>query len=67
MAARAERASSGVPQLPFDGNDLMKELGLAHGPRLGRALRAAKLVWEAGEATTAEQALAAARAALAEA
>ena len=66
LAAWAARASSGVPCLPFDGDDLMRELGLEPGPRLGNALRAARLVWEAGEATTTGQALAAARAALGE-
>lgn len=64
MSLWDERALSGPPQLPFDGNDLMEELDLEPGPLLGTALRAARLVWEAGEATTAEQALAAARAAL---
>ncbi len=64
MALWAERAASGVPRLPFDGVDLMMELGLSPGPRLGKALRAARLAWEAGEAATAEQALAAAREAL---
>ena len=64
MKIWAQRAVSGPPQLPFDGTDLMRELGLAPGPRLGKALRAARLSWEAGEATTVEQALSAARAAL---
>ena len=64
LAAWAARTSPGVPSLPFDGDDLMRELGLEPGPLLGKALRASRLVWEAGEATTAEQALAAARAAL---
>jgi hypothetical protein len=67
LAAWAARVVTGVPGLPFDGDYLMQELGLEPGPRLGRALRAARLVWEAGEATTAEQALAAARVALDEA
>jgi hypothetical protein len=64
MTLWAKRATSGVPRLPFDGVGLMKELGLSPGPRLGKALRAAQLAWEAGEATTAEQALAAAEEAL---
>jgi hypothetical protein len=64
MTTWAERGRDGVPRLPFDGIALMSELGLEAGPRLGIALRAARLAWEAGEATTAEQALAAARAAL---
>jgi hypothetical protein len=66
MMLWAERAASGVPRLPFDGVGLMKELGLSPGPRLGKALRAAQLDWEAGEATTTAQALSAARGALAE-
>jgi poly(A) polymerase len=64
MTLWAGRATSGAPRLPFDGVGLMKELDLSPGPRLGRALRAARLAWEAGEATTAEQALAAAKMAL---
>lgn len=59
----ARREVSGIPRLPFDGNDLMTELGLTPGPLLGKALRSAQLAWEAGEATTADQALAVARAA----
>ncbi len=58
------REAPGARHLPFDGNGLMSELGLDPGPRLGAALRAARLSWEAGEAGTAEEALAAARAAL---
>jgi tRNA nucleotidyltransferase/poly(A) polymerase len=61
------RVSRGAPPLPFDGVALMVELDLAPGPQLGEALRAARLAWEAGEATTSEEALAAARKALAEA
>jgi tRNA nucleotidyltransferase/poly(A) polymerase len=64
MTTWDERAERGILRLPFDGNDLMEELGLEPGPRLGAALRAARLAWEAGEAVTAEQALAVARAAL---
>ena len=64
MTLWAERAISGVPRLPFDGVGLMKELGLPPGRQLGKALRAAQLVWEAGEATTTEQAFSAAREAL---
>jgi poly(A) polymerase len=66
MTLWAERAASGVPHLPVDGVGLMEELGLPPGPQLGKALRAAQLVWEAGEATTTEQALSAAREALGE-
>jgi hypothetical protein len=64
MKIWAQRAISGPPRLPFDGRDLMRELGLAPGPLLGKALRAARLGWEAGEATTVEQALSEARSAL---
>jgi len=66
MAVWAERARGSGPLLPFDGIELMKELGVPAGPRLGNALRAARLAWEAGEAVTAGQALVAAREALAE-
>jgi hypothetical protein len=64
MVLWAERETSGVPRLPFDGHALMAELDLSPGPRLGEALRAAKLAWEAGEAATPEEALMAAREAL---
>ena len=64
MTLWAARAVAGAPRLPFDGVALMKELDLSPGPRLGTALRAARLAWEAGEATTAGEALAAARRAL---
>ncbi len=66
MALWAERALLGAPRLPFDGVALMQELGLTPGPRLGQALQAARLAWESGEATTAEQALTAAREAVQE-
>ena len=64
MALWAERAASGAPLWPFDGTSLMRDLGLAPGPELGKALRAARLAWEAGEAPTAVEALAAAREAI---
>ena len=47
--------------MPLDGDTLMRELGLQEGPLLGRALREARLSWEAGEARTVEEALAVAR------
>lgn len=65
LEAWAARDSAGVPGLPFDGEDLMEELLLEPGPRLGQALRAARLAWESGEALTREEALVAARAAVA--
>jgi hypothetical protein len=61
MALWACRASGGVPPPPVDGETLMRELGLVPSPRLGAALRAARLAWEAGEATERDHALAAAR------
>jgi tRNA nucleotidyltransferase/poly(A) polymerase len=64
MAFWAERKVNGVPRLPLDGTALMRELGLDGGPLLGRVLREARLVWEAGEATTATEVLAVARAVL---
>ena len=63
MSLWARRDGGDTPRLPFDGDGLMEELALEPGPRLGAALRAARLAWEAGEATTTEQALAAALAA----
>jgi hypothetical protein len=44
-----------------DGEVLMRELGLEGGPALGRALREARLAWEAGEAKTESEVLAVAR------
>ncbi len=57
----AGRAREEVPRPPLDGEDLMRELGLPSGPLLGKALREARLAWEAGEASTAAEFLAAAR------
>lgn len=57
----ADRTREGVPRPPLNGEDLMRELGLPSGPLLGKALREARLAWEAGEATTAAEFLAAAR------
>jgi hypothetical protein len=64
MALWAERAQRGVPRPPFDGEFLMRELGLAEGPLLGKVLREVRLASEAGEATTAAEALVVARGAL---
>jgi hypothetical protein len=64
MTVWAERATFRIPALPVDGVRLMKELALSPGPRLGTALRAARLAWESGEATSEQDALAAARQAL---
>jgi hypothetical protein len=64
LSLYARRAGGGMPSLPVDGDALMRELGLKPGPMLGRALREARLAWEAGEARTAGEALAAARGAL---
>lgn len=46
---------------PVDGRRLETELGLLPGPGLGRVLREVRLAWEAGEATTEEELLDAAR------
>jgi hypothetical protein len=60
----ADRHVRGVPRPPVDGESLMRELGLAEGPLLGKALRDVRLAWEAGEARTGAEALAVARGAL---
>ncbi|MFH0916116.1 MAG: hypothetical protein V1912_06660 [bacterium] len=62
----ADRSLQGVPHPPIDGESLMRELGLAGGPLLGKVLRAVRLAWEAGEARTAAEALSVARGALGE-
>ncbi|MFH1834376.1 MAG: hypothetical protein ABH877_05065 [bacterium] len=64
MALWADRAVRGVPRPPIDGRLVMRELGLAEGPLLGGVLRDVRLACEAGEATTAAEALAVARSAL---
>jgi poly(A) polymerase len=64
MALAAARASGGLAKCPVDGQVLMRQLGLESGPALGRALREARLAWEAGEATTVEKLLAVAQAVL---
>jgi hypothetical protein len=61
MALAAERARGGMAPCPVDGEVLMRELGMEGGPALGRALREARLAWEAGEAKTASEVLAVAR------
>ncbi len=61
----AGRIRDGAPRPPLDGEDLMRELGLPSGPLLGKALREARLAWEAGEATNSAEFLAAARRGLA--
>lgn len=66
MALWGDRTLHGVPRSPVDGEVLMRELGLSSGPLLGRVLREARLAWEAGEATTYDEVLAVARAALGE-
>jgi poly(A) polymerase len=61
MDLAVQRARGTSAPCPVDGDVLMRELGLAGGPALGRALREARLAWEAGEAKTAAQVLAVAR------
>jgi poly(A) polymerase len=64
MGLLVSRLRGAVRPLPLDGDTLMEELGLSAGPLVGRALHAARLAWETGEATTRAEVLAAARAAL---
>ncbi len=64
MALWARRESCEAAPLPVGGQALMTELQLEPGPLVGKALRAARLAWEAGEVTTTEEAVAAARASL---
>jgi hypothetical protein len=61
MCLHVRRATGETPSVPLDGDRLMRELGLGEGPLLGRALREARLAWEAGEARTVDEALAVAR------
>ncbi len=57
----AERSTRGVPPAPVDGEDLMADLDLSPGPRLGEVLRGVTLAWEAGELAGRDAALAYAR------
>jgi poly(A) polymerase len=59
-----QRAVRGMAPCPLDGRRLQAELGLEPGVTLGRALRAVRLAWEAGEAQDDTELLAAGRAAL---
>jgi hypothetical protein len=61
MCSYAERASGRNPRLPLDGEMLMRELGLESGPLVGRALREARLAWEAGEVFSFSEVLAVAQ------
>ena len=64
LEAWALRERRGVPPPPVDGDYLMARLGVGPGPLLGRLLREVRLAWEAGEASTVDDLLAVARAAL---
>ena len=46
-----------APQLPVDGHDLMRELGVGPGPGIGRALDAIREAVAAGEISSREDAL----------
>jgi poly(A) polymerase len=61
MDLAVRRARGTLAPCPVDGGVLMRELGMASGSALGRALREAKLAWEAGEAKTTAEVLAVAR------
>lgn len=50
-----------APQLPIDGHDLMRELDLEPGPRIGQILDALREAMAAGEIETREDALTLAR------
>lgn len=53
----ADREVHPIPAPAVDGDILMREFGLEPGPRLGEALRELRLAWEAGEATTTDEAM----------
>lgn len=61
-----ERTEGGVASPPVDGDVLMAELDMPPGPLLGEVLREVRLSWEAGELAGPEEALAVARAYLAD-
>ncbi len=46
-----------APELPVDGHDLMRELGLEPGPQIGRLLDALREAMAAGEVETREEVL----------
>ncbi len=51
------REETVAPQLPVDGHDLMRELGLGPGPEIGRALDAIREAVAAGEIDSRDEAL----------
>lgn len=55
------RRETVAPELPVDGYDLMEELDLEPGPRIGELLEALREAMAAGDIETREQALALAR------
>jgi hypothetical protein len=61
MALWADRSAGVFSRPPVDGETLMRELDLFPGPRLGGVLRGVRLAWEAGEVTTAGEAIGLAR------
>jgi putative nucleotidyltransferase with HDIG domain len=56
-----QREETVAPQLPIDGHDLMRELGLEPGPEVGLLLDALREAMAGGEIETAEEALMLAR------
>ncbi len=61
MPAALEWRRSGPPRVPVRGDELAAELGIDHGPELGRLLDQLAEAAYAGEATDREQAIALAR------
>jgi hypothetical protein len=57
LALWSARESGLFPGLPLDGNILADRLGLPAGPPLGAVLREVRLAWEAGEISSADDAL----------
>jgi tRNA nucleotidyltransferase/poly(A) polymerase len=55
------RQETVAPELPLDGHDLMRELDLEPGPKIGEILDALREAMAAGEIETREEALALAR------
>jgi poly(A) polymerase len=61
MAAALEWRRTGPPRLPIRGDELAREAGIEPGPELGRVIAELQEAAYAGEVSTREEAVAAAR------
>jgi poly(A) polymerase/tRNA nucleotidyltransferase (CCA-adding enzyme) len=64
LGAALDRRRDGPPRSPIAGDELAAELGIEHGPELGRLLAEVEAGVYAGEVTGRDEAVALARSAL---